>query len=266
MVRPLLLALVLISTRPAFADVPITERVQHMRFPRDPVHETAAHAYHQELSRLKARGLLDSNRRLLDRIQRSTARLIAQAIVLKPEAAGWQWEVRLSADPQVGAYSRAGGKLMVGSHFVETYGLSDDELAVALAHEIGHAIAEHVREQVSMAATFDPSPPNHTITVAETLNAMESDISVFLRLQPLSRLQEMEADDIGVELAARSGIAPAAIKSFYAKITRAAAGQSVLDNHGPARERRLFAMSMADYAKATYEANPHISVAAYVFR
>jgi predicted Zn-dependent protease len=260
------MAVILIGARPAFADVPVTGRAQEMRFPRGPVQAAAAHAYHDKLAELRTRGLLDTDRQMLDRVRRIAARLIAQAIILKPDAAKWKWEVHVTADPQVGAYSRAGGKLMVGSHFVEDNRLSDDELAVALAHEVAHVIAEHVREQVSMAAAFKPPPPNYTRTVADVIGSMESDIEVFFRLQPLSQLQEMEADDIGVELAARSGVAPAAIKSFYAKITRAGAGQSILDTHGSARERKLFAMSMADYAKPDYEASRHSTPVTYTFR
>ena len=110
-------------------------------------------------------------------------------------------------------------------------------------------------EQISRAAVLNPPPPNMVRTVADVIDSMESDITVFLRLQSLSRLQEMEADDIGIELAACAGIAPDSIVSFYTKLTRAGAGQSLFDTHGSPQQRELFVKSMANYALSLYEAS-----------
>lgn len=261
-----LLAMLLMGAGAVCAEAPVTGRGQQMSFARTLVQQVAARAYQQELERLESLGMLDTDPVCLERVRRVASVLIAQAIRLKPEAAGWKWEVHLSDDPEVAAYSMAGGKLLVGSHFMDTYHLSDDELAVALAHEVGHVIAEHVREQLSRVASLDPPPPGRTVGIEDALNAMDSDISVFLRLQPLSRLQEMEADDIGVELAARSGIAPSTIKHFYTKLTREDTGQSLFDTHGATGQREAFVMSMADYAEAAYEASQGASLPTYVFR
>jgi Zn-dependent protease with chaperone function len=255
MLRPCLAVLILISAAPVFSEVPVTGREQHMVFPRGPVQSAAAEAYHHELSRQSAQGMLDSNPQTLKRIRHICSLLIAQAIHLKPAATNWPWEVHITSDPQVAAYSMGGGKLLVSTHFIESYKLSDNELAVALAHEIGHVIAEHVREQISLAARFNKSVPLHARKVSDVISAMESDISVFLRLQPLSRLQEMEADDIGIELAARAGIPPSAVISFYSKLAESDGGQSVFDTHGPSAQRVKFADSMASYAKPIYEAS-----------
>jgi predicted Zn-dependent protease len=255
MTRLYLVVLILIYTSPVFSGVPVTGRVQHMVFPRGPVQAAAAQAYHDELAQLAAHGELDTNAQTLKRIRRICSHLIAQAIRLKPVAAGWAWEVHVTSDPQVAAYSMGGGKILVGTHFVDNYKLSDSELAVALAHEIGHVIAEHVREQVSMAASMNKSVPLHARKVADVISAMQSDISVYLRLQPLSRLQEMEADDIGIELAARAGIPPAAVISFYSKLAQTDAGQSLFDTHGPIAQRVKFVDSMANYARPVYEAS-----------
>jgi len=247
------------------ADVPVSGRVQHMKFTRAPVQSAAAQSYHRKLSRLAARGMLDTDVRALNRIRRICGHLIAQAIRLKPIVATWPWEVHITSDPQVAAFSMGGGKLMVGTQFIASYKLSDDELAVALAHEIGHVIAEHVREQVSLAASFEPVLPNRTLKVADVINDMESDISVFLRLQPLSRLQEMEADDIGIELAARAGVPPSAVTSFYTKLSRDDTGQSLFDTHGPSQQRVQFVESMANYARPVYEASRRSRLPIYQF-
>ena len=238
-----------------FAQVPVTGRAQTMSFSRASVQTVAAQAYQQDLKRLRAKGELDTDPQVLHRVRQICARLIAQAITLKPAAANWPWEVHVTTDAHISAYSRAGGKLLVSSHFIDFYHLSDHELTVAMAHEVAHVIAEHVREQISTAAAFNPPPPNMARTVADVIDSMESDITVYLRLQSLSRLQEMEADDIGIELAARAGIAPDSIVSFYTKLTRAGAGQSLFDTHGSPQQRELFVKSMANYALPLYEAS-----------
>ena len=247
--------LILIWAAPVFSAVPISGREQHMVFAREPVQAVAAAAYREELSHQAANGMLDRDQAALKRIRRLSSRLIAQAIQLKPEASNWAWEVHITSDPQVAAYSMGGGKLLIGIHFIDSYKLTDNELAVALAHEIGHVIAEHVREQISLAASFNKSVPLRTRKVTDVVNAMESDISVFLRLQPLSRLQEIEADDIGIELAARAGIPPSAAISFYSKLAQTDNRQSIFDTHGPSVQRVKFADSMAGYAWPIYEAS-----------
>ncbi|MEJ2061123.1 MAG: M48 family metallopeptidase [Gammaproteobacteria bacterium] len=265
MVRLLVVAAFLLSTSSVLADVPVTGRSQHMLFSRAAVQAAASKAYHQKLVHFASLHELDNDKATLERVRRISSRLIAQAVFLKPEAADWPWEVHITSDPEVAAFSMAGGKLLVGTHFIQAYHLNDDELGVVLAHEIGHVIAEHVREQISMAAEFDPPPPGRTLKVADVINEMNSDIAVYLQLMPLSRLQETEADDIGVELAARSGIPPVEIKRFYAKITRAGTRQSLFDTHGSSRQRAAFASSMANYAEPEYEASLKSRLPDYVF-
>jgi Zn-dependent protease with chaperone function len=265
MIRPWLIVIILMFAIPAFAGVPVTGRTQHMQFSRQSIQTIAAKAYHKELARLAKQSMLDTDKHTLERVRRISSRLIAQAILLKPAAASWPWEVHITSDPQTAANSMAGGKLLIGTHFIDRYQLADDELAVALAHEIGHVIAEHVREQVSLAASFEPRVPNRTIKVVDVINDMESDISVFFRLQPLSRLQEMEADDIGIELAAHAGVRPSAVVDFYLKLAQSDGGQSLFDTHGSSTQRVEFVESMANYARPIYEKSHKARLPIYAF-
>lgn len=256
MMRSWLLVLTLFCSGSLLAAVPITGRVQHMIYPRAQVQAFAAQAYHKELRRLAQKGELDTNRIILQRVRKICSRLIAQAIRLKPIAADWGWEVHITSDPEVAAYSMSGGKILVGTHFLSSYKLTDNELAVVLAHEIGHVIAEDVREQVSMAASFNKSLPPRSRTVADVVSDMQSDLSIYFRLQPLSRLQEMEADDIGIVLAAHAGIPPSAVVSFYKKLGQRNHGVvTIFKSHPPLGQRLKFVDSMANYARPVYEAS-----------
>lgn len=265
MIRPLLIVYMLCGTASVWADTPISGRTQQMLFSRTEVQAAAASAYREQLKLLSATGELDTDQQTLQRVRHISARLITQAIHLKPESSSWPWEIHLTSDSHVSAFSMAGGKLLIGSHFISGYRLSDDELAVALAHEIGHVIAEHVREQLSQAAIFDPPPPNRKQHVEDVINAMETDIAVYLRLQPLSQLQELEADDIGIELAARAGIPAKSIKSFYDKITADANGQSIFNTHGSSKQRSTFVQSMVAYAKMNNRTGPGRQIPIYIF-
>jgi predicted Zn-dependent protease len=269
--RPAMLVAVLLGVgltdaHAVYASVPVTGRAQKMCVPLAPVQAAAARAYARRLAKLKARGMLDTNTQILHRVRRLGARLIAQAIALRPAAAKWKWEIHVTNDPQVAAFAMSGGKILVGTHFIDKYQLSDPELAVALGHEIGHVIAEHVREQVCAASTLDPPPPGLKRSVADVIHLMDFDLTVYLRLQPLSRLQEAEADDIGVELAARSGVSPAAIRSFYSKITRGPDVRSVFNTHGSSKQRRAFVMSLAAYAAAPYRESRREMLPQYAFQ
>lgn len=260
MIRPISIILGLLCTTMVQAAVPVSQRTQHMVFTREAVQEVAARAYHQKLENLSAEGQLDTDTLRLKHVRRLGSRLIAQAIRLKPVAANWPWEIHLTTDPNIQAYSMAGGKLLVGTSFIQHYHLSDAELMVAIAHEIAHVIAEHVREQVSTVAQFNPLVPARARRVADVLNDLQSDLSIYFRLEPLSRLQEMEADDIGIDLAARAGVPPSAIVSFYTKLVRVDGGKSLFDTHGSAAQRVKFADSMAQYAWPVYEASRHARI------
>ena len=255
MIRPgIILAAVLCATQ-VFAAVPVSGRIQHLLFTREQVQTVAAHAYHQEIARLANKGQLDTNLQALQRVRRICSRLIAQAIRLKPAVANWAWEVHTTSSPDTNAHSMAGGKILIGTHFLHSYKLTDNELAVVLAHEIAHVIAEHVREQVSLAASFNKSLPPRARKVADVIEDMQSDLSIYFRLMPLSRLQEMEADDIGIEMAARAGIPPSAVISFYAKLAKDHAGDhSLFNTHGAVAQRIRFTTSMANYAEPVYQA------------
>jgi len=264
--RTLLILSLLLASSPGWSATPVTGRAQQMSVSRTEVQAAAAAAYQRELKLLASQQQLDTDPQLLMRLRTISASLIAQAIRLKPEAANWPWEIHVTSNSDIEAYAMAGGKLLVGSTFVNANHFSDAELSVLLAHEISHVIAEHVREQVSLAASFNPPPPNRTVQVDEVINDMDSDISVYLRLQPLSRLQELEADDIGIELAARAGTPPASIDAFYRKIAGDDGGQTIIDSHGPPAQREAFVRSMLGYAGIEYSEYGAQQRTAYVFR
>jgi predicted Zn-dependent protease len=80
-------------------------------------------------------------------------------------------------------------------------------------------------------------------------------LSVTFNLAPLSRLHELEADDIGISLAAKAGYDPRALLEFYRKLGRLDGGSGFFKSH-IANDQRLQAVeSFATYAEPLYKAS-----------
>ena len=245
-----LLAALLLGNTLAHADVPINGRPQELDFTCAQVQAIAAADYAKKLQRFQRLGTLDHDTRLLARVRRIAAALIAQAVALKPVAAQWGWEVHVVDSARFEAFSMAGGKILVSAGFVKTHDLSDGELAALLAHEIAHALAEHVREQLTAVRKLDPA--YRRLDAADVANVIEWDLSVSLKLAELSRLHELEADDIGIYLAAKAGFDPHALVQFYRKLSSVERGQRLIDTHGAAESRMRIVENFAAYAEVLY--------------
>lgn len=226
------------------AETPVTDREQTLAFSAAELHALAAATYADTLGASRRRKLLDRDASLLRRSRAIAGRLIAQAIKLKPESAHWKWELHVTDSPDVDAYSMAGGKLMLGAPFIRRAQLTEPELAILIGHEIGHVIAEHAQEQATAVLLRNPKNPHRSLS--DVLAEMDTDLSAYLQLMPLSRMQEIEADQIGVRLAAMAGFRPSAALSFYDKLARtdAEARASVFDTHASPRMRTRIAPAL----------------------
>ena len=152
-----------------------------------------------------------------------TDRLIAQAVRFRPDSASWKWEVQVINDPKtVNAFCMAGGKMAIYSGMWEKLKATDDELAQVMGHEIGHALASHTRERMSVAYSTGIGTQLLAIAIGarpETGALMETAAAVAIQL-PNSRESESEADQIGIELAARAGYDPKAAVTLWEKMAK----------------------------------------------
>lgn len=240
MVRWMALSVVLcLVAHRGYAQVPETGRFQELSFSAEEVGARMEDRYIDQVVGLAAAGKLDEDRVLLARLRRIADGLVAAAVTLKPEAALWQWEVHTTSDPGVDALCMAGGKILVGSTFVHAMALTDGELATLLAHEVAHAVAEHHRETLSEAMFLNrPLAP-----VDVVMERLDTDLSLQLRLARLSRLQESEADQLGMLLAHRAGWRADDMVSFYRKLA-AGEGAALFSGHPAAASRLSMARGM----------------------
>ena len=128
---------------------PITGRSQVMMVSDNEAAQESAQAYSSLLSQAQKSQALDSNPETLQRVRSITDRLIQQAIALRPETRGWQWDVHVLDSDEVNAWCMAGGKMAIYNGLLQKIRPSDDEIAQVMGHEISHALLSHQAEKIS---------------------------------------------------------------------------------------------------------------------
>jgi predicted Zn-dependent protease len=209
----------------------------------------AAQAYQQILGKAQKEGKLNPDPAQVARVRGIVQRLIAQTTAFRPDAAGWRWEANVVGSPDVNAWVMPGGKIAVYTGLIDKLQPTDAELAAVIGHEIAHALREHARERASRqlgssAVATVLGVVTGSQAVAD-MAGMASDLTFNL---PNSRLHETEADQIGVELAARAGYDPRAAITLWQKMGRIAGANATpqfLSTHpsGETRIRDLEAIS-----------------------
>lgn len=212
------------------------------------VQSMSAQSYVQTLKEANSKNNLNTNSAQVTRVRNISNRLIAQTPVFRPDARNWKWEVNVLDTDEINAYCMPGGKIMVYTGLIEKLNATDAELAAVIGHEIAHALREHGRERMSLAAVqqvglmglavLAGSSQNQTAATAG-VQAAALGSNLFFAL-PNSRQQETEADRIGLELAARAGYDPHAAITLWQKMDALAGSNppEFLSDH-PANASRI---------------------------
>jgi predicted Zn-dependent protease len=231
---------------------PVTGRKQLMLVSESQAIEESAKAYPQVLAPIEKAGKLNDDAAMKARVDKITARLVAQAIKYRPETESWDWQVAVIDEPKtLNAWCMAGGKMAIYSGIITQLNLSDDEIAQVMGHEIAHALAKHTAERMSTAMASDAMLQigamllgSNSATSQMTMQAAAVATTVGLQL-PNSRKQESEADRIGIELAAKAGYDPHAAPRLWEKMLQASGtkGQSDFLSTHPQSEKRQEALT-----------------------
>jgi predicted Zn-dependent protease len=173
-----------------------------------------------------------------------------------------EWEIVLIDDETPNAFALPGGRIGVHTGMVQLAG-DDDALAIVLAHEVGHVLAEHSAERMSQqvlmtgglalgaAAMTDQDESTKRWTMAAL--GVGATVGVLL---PYSRLHESESDELGLMIAANAGYDPRAAIPLWQRMAKAGGGQlEFLSTHPvPATRidgfRRLMPQAMVLYRRA----------------
>jgi predicted Zn-dependent protease len=225
-------------------------------------------AYAMQIGELRQAGkIVSESSRAARRVDEITGRLVAQAIQMRPETANWDWSIEVIDDPEVvNAWCMAGGRMAVYTGLLQKLDPTDDELAQVLGHEISHALANHTAERMSVAVAANAGVLLAGILSEDSQRAMSTAaLAAALAVQmPNSRAAESEADEIGIELAAKAGYNPNAAISLWQKMANVSGGgppQFLSTHPSPAnRQEKLAALApqmMAYYEQARRNAPTH---------
>lgn len=202
------------------------ERKQLLLVSSQELDQMAAQSYNKLKAEAAAKGILNTDGAMLQRVRAIASRLEPRTRTFRPDAPGWKWEVNVINSNELNAYCMPGGKIIFYAGLIRQLSLSDDEIAIVMGHEISHALREHSREQVSQAVAAQTA-----IGVGAALFGFgqgSADIAGIayqsLIATRFSRTDETEADRIGLELSARAGYDPRAGVSLWQKMQKANSG------------------------------------------
>jgi len=247
---------------------PITGRSQLMIVPESLAVSESAAAYSQMMGQLGQKKQIEADSARAHKVRDITDRLVAQAIKLRPDSAGWNWEVQVINDPKtVNAFCMAGGKMAIYTGMWDKLNASDEEIAMVMGHEISHALAGHTQERMSVAMTSSVVAQAAAIALSSSestrgLAMTGTQLAAVYAVQlPNSRTSESEADAIGLEIAARAGYDPRAAVTLWDKMGKLGCSPPEFLSTHPSPENRatrlkeLGAKVQPYYLEA--KANPH---------
>jgi len=166
---------------------------------------------------------------------------------MESEIKNYKWEFSLIEDDSVAnAWCMPGGKVAVYTGILPIT-QNDTGLAVVMGHEISHAIAKHGNERMSqqllaqlgavgLSAALS-SNPGATSDIFMAAYGLGANVGVLL---PYSRVQESEADQIGLILMAKAGYDPREAVPFWKRMNEKGGSRppEFLSTH-PAPETRI---------------------------
>lgn len=245
---PQMVLLVVFALLASCATVPITERRQLDLIPAETMLPMSFEAYQDFLAKHTVIENTPESRmvkRVGARIQDAVERYFAEHD-LSSQLKGYAWEYNLIQDDQVNAWAMPGGKVVVYSGILP---VTQDEngLAVVMGHEIAHAVANHGDERMSQGLLAEMGGMALSAALAERpaqtqqlfMAAYGAGAQVGVLL-PYSRLQESEADRLGLVFMAMAGYDPRGAVEFWKRMAaqkQGAAPPEFLSTHPADRTR-----------------------------
>ncbi len=235
------------------------ERRQLLLVSAQELDQAAAQGYAKLRADAAKKGALNAEPALTRRVRAIAARIEPVTGVFRRDAPGWNWEVNVISSDELNAFCMPGGKIAFYSGLIRQLSLSDDEIAIVMAHEISHALREHSREQVSeaMAAQTAIGVGVALLGLGDASTSVAGSLYEALLATKFSRVHEAEADRIGLELTARAGYNPQAGVTLWQKMIRANSGghpPQFLSTHPAEQERVEQIRALLPTVQPLYEA------------
>jgi predicted Zn-dependent protease len=192
----------------------------------DQVEQASRQQYAQMLEKARQqRALGPDDHPQVRRLRYIAQRIIPHTYEWNSRARKWSWEVNLIGSKQINAFCMPGGKIAFYFGILQKLQLDDDEVAMIMGHEAGHALLEHAREQMGKNAATGIG-----VNLLSSLFGLGAGGDALLRMGgqlvslKFGREDESEADLVGLDLAARAGYDPEAGVRLWQKMAKASQG------------------------------------------
>ncbi|XP_037526945.1 metalloendopeptidase OMA1, mitochondrial [Rhipicephalus sanguineus] len=206
-------------------ETPITHRRRFVAFTRDQFRKISDFEFEMQYELFKPH-LLPAVHPVYHRVVRVANQLLHGNKDI-PEIHDVTWSVSVIDSPMKNAFVMPNGQIFVFAGMLEICG-NDEQLGNVLAHEMAHCVLGHGAEQVSYAHLIDFAlvgflaaiwaiMPTDGIAVV-THWFFEKVVSLLLRL-PYSRKLELEADEVGLQLAAKACFDVREASAFWTKMS-----------------------------------------------
>jgi predicted Zn-dependent protease len=230
--------------------VPISNRKQMNLIPESELVSMSLTEYRQFLAENPPAPAGDADAQMVKRIGENIKNAVVTYMTQNKMASrisGYKWEFNLVKSNDVNAWCMPGGKVVVYSGLLP---VTQDEpsLAIVMGHEIAHAVARHGNERMSQGLLQQAGgialnvalsqKPEQTRALFNTAYGVGTTVGVLL---PYSRLQETEADKLGLIFAAMAGYDPRKAPEFWKRMAAKSGGgkpPELLSTH-PSDETRI---------------------------
>jgi predicted Zn-dependent protease len=187
--------------------------------------EKQSEAQYLQMTRqaFQKRALVEENNPQVLRLRKIARDLLPGAKKFNERAGEWKWEVNLLNSQQINAFCMPGGKIAFYTGIIDKLQLTDDEIAMVMGHEIGHALWEHARERAGKGMALNAGRAFAGLLFGQLGDVIGAGAGSLATLK-FSRNDELEADLIGMELAARAGYDPRSGITLWQKMGQANKG------------------------------------------
>jgi predicted Zn-dependent protease len=143
---------------------------------------------------------------------------------------GGNWEVVVFQDDAANAFALPGGKIGVNTGLLDV-AENQDQLATVLGHEVAHVLSQHSNERLSQTLAVQSglglitALANPRSGTGQTVMGLLGVGAQYGILMPYSRIQESEADLLGLDLMAKAGFNPQESIALWRNMERTGGGQ-----------------------------------------
>jgi predicted Zn-dependent protease len=216
----------------ACSSVPITQRKQLNLVPESTMLSLSQQQYEEFLDTHEV--IHDTpESEMVKRVGHNIAQAVEKFMADRNQSdqlAGYHWEFNLVASDEVNAWAMPGGKVVVYSGLLPIT-KTEAGLATVIGHEVAHVIAQHGNERMSQQLVTQmggqalsallASQPEAAQTLWMQVYGVGAQVGVML---PYSRLQESEADHLGLIFMAMAGYDPHAAVGVWERMAQLSGG------------------------------------------